>query len=67
MTNRIILNGTSYFGYNARRSIIDEIKGRGYQKALVITDKSLIDANVTSKITELLDEISLKYEVYCDT
>lgn len=66
MTNRIILNGTSYFGYNARRSLIDEIKGRGYQKALVVTDKSLIDANVTSKVTELLDETSLPYEVYSD-
>ena len=66
MTNRIILNGTSYFGYNARRSLLDEIKGRGYKKALVVTDKSLLDANVTSKVTELLDEISLEYEVYCD-
>ena len=63
MTNRIILNGTSYFGYNSRRSLIDEIKGRCYKKALVVTDKSLIDANVTSKVTELLDEISLAYEI----
>ena len=61
MTNRIILNGTSYFGYNARRSLIDEIKGRGYEKALVITDKSLLDANVTSKVTTLLEEISVPY------
>ena len=59
MTNRIILNGTSYFGYNARRSLVDEIKGRGYRKALVVTDKSLLEANVTSKVTELLDEILL--------
>ena len=66
MTNRIILNGTSYFGYNARRSLIDEIKGRGYEKTLVVTDKSLLEANVTSKVTELLDEISLPYEVYSD-
>ena len=66
MTNRIILNGTSYFGYNARRSLLDEIKGRRYKKALVVTDKSLLDANVTSKVTELLDEISLPYEVYSD-
>ena len=66
MTNRIILNGTSYFGYNARRSLVDEIKGRGYRKALVVTDKSLLEANVTSKVTELLDEILLPYEVYSD-
>ena len=66
MTNRIILNGTSYFGYDARRSLIDEIKGRGYNKALVVTDKSLLDANVTNKVTELLDEVSLAYEVYSD-
>ncbi len=66
MTNRIILNGTSYFGYNSRKSLITEIKGRGYQKALVVTDKSLIDAKVTDKVTELLDEVALPYEVYSD-
>lgn len=66
MINRIILNGTSYFGYNARRSLLDEIKEREYKKALVVTDKSLLDANVTSKVTELLDEISLAYEIYSD-
>ncbi len=66
MTNRIILNGTSYFGYNARESLVNEIKGRGYQKALVVTDKALLDANVTSKVTTLLDEISLPYDIYSD-
>ena len=66
MTNRIILNGTSYFGYNARRSLLDEIKGRGFENALVVTDKSLLDAKVTSKVTTLLEEISLPYEVYSD-
>ena len=66
MTNRIILNETSYFGYNARESLAAEIKGRGYKKALVVTDKALLDAKVTDKITEILDSISLPYEIYSD-
>lgn len=66
MTNRIILNETSYFGYNARESLAVEIRGRGYKKALVVTDKALLDAKVTNKITEILDSISLPYEIYSD-
>lgn len=66
MANRIILNETSYFGYNARESLAAEIRGRGYKKALVVTDKALLDAKVTNKITEILDSISLPYEIYSD-
>ena len=66
MTNRIILNETSYFGYNAREILATEISERGYKKALVVTDKSLLEAKVTSKVTEILDRMSLPYEVYSD-
>ena len=35
MINRIILNETSYFGPGSIRCIVDEVKKRGFKKALV--------------------------------
>ncbi len=66
MTNRIILNGTSYFGYGARESLITELKQRHYQKALVVTDKALIEAGVSKKVMQLLDENAFPYDIYDD-
>ena len=38
MINRVVLNETSYFGRGSRRKIVDEIKSRGYEKILVVSD-----------------------------
>lgn len=35
---RFILNETSYHGQGAAAAIIDEIKSRGFNKALIVTD-----------------------------
>lgn len=64
MINRMILNETSYFGKGAIRSIVDEIKKRGFTKALIVTDKDLIKFNVATKITALLEENGLAYAIY---
>ena len=66
MVNRIILNETSYHGAGAINSIAEEAKGRGFEKALVVTDPDLIKFNVTSKVTRVLDDAGLAYEVYSD-
>lgn len=66
MVNRIILNETSYHGAGAINSIAEEAKGRGFEKALVVTDPDLIKFNVTSKVTKVLDDAGLAYEVYSD-
>ena len=64
MINRMILNETSYFGKGAICSIVNEIKQRGFNKALIVTDKDLIKFSVTTKITDLLDEHGFSYEIY---
>lgn len=66
MTNRIILNETSYFGRGARESLITELQNRDFKKALVITDKALIESKVTKLITEELDNKNFPYEIYQD-
>ena len=49
MVEKFVLNETSYFGKGAREVLVQELKNRGFKKALVVTDKSLYDAHVTKK------------------
>lgn len=66
MANRFVLNEVSYHGNGAIKEIVTEAKARGFQKALVCSDPDLIKFNVTSKVTTLLDEAGLAYELYSD-
>ena len=66
MINRIMLNETSYHGAGAIQEIAAEAKSRGYQKALVCSDPDLIRFGVTGKVTDILDQASLAYEIYSD-
>ena len=61
---RMILNETFYFGPGARSILPTEINRRGYQKAFVVTDKVLLQSNVTGLVLEILDNSSLAYQVY---
>lgn len=64
MSNRFVLNETSYHGAGAIKEIATEAKGRGFKKALVCSDPDLIKFNVTKKVTDVLDEAGLSYEIY---
>ena len=66
MANRISLNGTSYHGAGAISEIVTEVKSRGFNKAFITSDPDLIKFGVTGKVTALLDDESLPYEVYSD-
>ena len=64
MSNRMILNETSYFGKGAIESIVPEFQQRGFSKAAVITDKGLIEYGIATKVTELLDKAAIDYALY---
>ena len=66
MSERFVLNETSYFGRGCREVLPEEIKSRGYKKILVVTDKSLVECGVTEKVTSVLDGAKIKYTVYSD-
>lgn len=66
MANRIVLNETSYHGSGAVQEIPGEVKRRGFQKAFLASDPDLIKFNVTSKITKILEENGMDYEIYSD-
>lgn len=63
-TNRMILNETAYFGKGAIENIVPEFQQRGFKKACVITDKSLLEFEVATKVTDLLDKENIAYSLY---
>ena len=64
MSNRIVLNEVSYHGTGARNEIVTEVKRRGLNKAFLCSDPELIKLNVTTKVTKILDNAGLDYEIY---
>jgi len=66
MAEKFVLNETSYFGRGSRNELANEIKTRGYKKILVVTDQTLLDCGVTGKVTKILDDAKIKYEIFAD-
>ncbi len=64
MSNRIVLNETSYHGKGAIQDIATEVKTRGFKKAFVCSDPDLIQFGVTKKVTDVLDNAGFAYEIY---
>ena len=63
---RFVLNGISYHGHGAINEIPSIIKSKGFQKAFVASDPDLVKFGVTAKVTNLLDENGIAYELYTD-
>lgn len=64
MANRFVLNETSYHGKGAIKEIVNEINARGFKKILVCVDPDLIRFKVAAKVTDLLDEAHIAYDVF---
>ena len=64
MAQRIVLNTISYHGKGAINEIPNEIKSRGYKKVFVCTDPDLIKFGVAAKVTDVLTEASVPFEVF---
>lgn len=64
MANRMILNETAWFGRGAVGALTDEVKRRGYQKALIVTDKTLVQCGVVAKVTDKMDAAGLAWAIY---
>ena len=66
MANRFVLNETSYHGKGAIQEIATEVNGRGFKKAFVCSDPDLIKFGVTKKVTDVLDNANIAYEIYSE-
>ena len=66
MVNRFVLNALSYHGKGAIQEIPGLVKAKGLKKAFVASDPDLVKFGVTKKVTDLLDEAGMAYEIYSD-
>lgn len=66
MVNRFVLNAISYHGKGAIKDIPALVAAKGFKKAFIATDPDLVKFGVTGKVTALLDEAGMAYEVYSD-
>ena len=66
MSNRIVLNETSYHGAGAIKEIPGEISRRGLKKAFVCSDPDLVKFKVTDKVLNVLKDAGIAFELYSD-
>lgn len=66
MSNRIVLNETSYHGAGCIKEIVGEVTRRGLKKAFVCSDPDLVRFNVTDNVLNILKNANLAYELYSD-
>ncbi len=66
MVNRFVLNEKSYHGAGAVKEIATVIKSGNYKKVLVCSDPDLLKFGVTKKVTDVLDENGISYDIYSD-
>lgn len=63
---RMILNETSYFGAGCRKEVVGEMKRRNMKKAFIVSDKDLVRFGVAKKVTDVLDEAGITYDLFDD-
>ena len=56
MVNRFILNEVSHFGPGARKELPGVVARLGFKKALVVTDKGLMQFGVAKMVLDVMDE-----------
>ena len=66
MANRFVLNNISYHGAGAIQEIPGEIARREFSKVFVATDADLVRFGVTKKVTDVLNEAGIAWEMFSD-
>ncbi len=56
----------SYFGPGARKELPGVIARLGFKKAMIVTDKGLIQYGVAKMVSDVLDEAGIPYEIYSE-
>ena len=66
MAYRFVSNPISYHGKGAIKEIPGIVAAKGFKKAFIASDPDLVKFGVTKKVTDLLDEAGMAYEIYSD-
>ena len=64
MVYRMIFNQTAYFGRGAIKEILGVARSHGFTKAFIVTDPVLLETGTVKKVTDVLDEAGMPYEVF---
>lgn len=56
----------TYFKYGCLPVALKELKDMGKKKAFVVTDKVLYDLGYTHKVTDILEECKIEFEIFYD-
>ncbi|XEG67612.1 lactaldehyde reductase [Edwardsiella tarda] len=64
MAHRMILNETAWFGRGSIAELPGEIQRRGYRKALIVTDRTLVACGAVARVTDHLDRAGLPYALF---
>ncbi len=62
--NRFYAPKCSLFGYGSLSGLGEEIDRRGYKKALIVTDRSLMELGIVERVTDVLDQGRIQYCLY---
>lgn len=63
-TYRFYAPKCSLFGYGSINGLGEEIHKRGYQKALIVTDPSLVRLGIVKSVLNVLDNGAIRYCIY---
>ena len=64
MVKKMVLNETAYFGRGSRTKLAEELKSRGIEKVLIVTDYDLMNNNTTKMVIDVLDSSIITYFIY---
>lgn len=67
MSFRFYMPPMSLMGPGCLKDGCDEIVALGFKKALIVTDKVLVDIKLVDHLTKLLDERKIAYRIYDET
>lgn len=65
MANKITMPSNIIYGKDALKESSEAIKAMG-KKALIVSDKAMVEIGNISKLTEILEANGIKYEIYDD-
>jgi alcohol dehydrogenase len=64
--NQFLSPHIALFGQNSRSLLVDLLKTKQYQKALIVTDANLVKLGIVEKVAAILDESGIAYTVYSE-
>ena len=65
MANAFLVPKLTIYGENAMKTAMAELKAFG-KKAMIVTDKSMVDLGNIKKLTDELDKTGISYSVYSE-